>query len=717
MIFVIIILGEQEYKKIYDNINELDTNFTCICRVISNVEEKEYTNKYIVRIEESSSFIFEKIKIILYTDKIVLLEYGDIIKVSGKLENPDKQRNAGGFDYYRYLKQNKIYGLYKADKIDILSSKEDLFYYIFKLREKCIKLLENNFGDKEAGLLKGLLLGDMSDISKEDEINFRKSNLSHVLAISGMHFTYILVVIDFIFDRIIIFKNIKYCFELLFILFFVIFTGGSVSCIRAGIMMLLIILSKLIHRNKDFCSNLFFSFGFILLLNPYNLENVGMWLSFLGTLALFLFNKKFEIKNKFINYIINNVYSSFSVQLLIFPIVAYFFNTISFTFFISNLLISIFSGSVVIIGYLYLFFYKINIFKKVERVLIILISKIAQKVGEINLSSVLIIKLNIFWVFFYYVVLIMFLKRNILKKYIKIITYKNNRSFINKMKKVCILFLCLILLIGYIYKINNNIIQINFIDVGQGDCTLITLKNKKTILIDGGDCTESFDYGERVVAPYLLNKGITNIDYMIISHFDSDHVGGLRYIVQNFKVQNIFIGVQFENNSNLDYMLNLIQDKNIKLKILEKGDKYIFDKEVFIEVLFPIKSEGIQENSINNNSLVFKLYLEGIWCLFTGDIESVAEMLTKYNKNNLKCDILKVPHHGSNTSSSDEFVELTKPQIVLIGCGKNNKFGHPNKGVLNKYKEINAKIYRTDLNGEINIKIKNKKIFIEKMFL
>lgn len=181
-------------------------------------------------------------------------------------------------------------------------------------------------------------------------------------------------------------------------------------------------------------------------------------------------------------------------------------------------------------------------------------------------------------------------------------------------------------------------------------------------------------------------------------------VGGLFYIVENFKVNNIVIGKQAEKYTNLVSFLKLQQKKNIKLKVLENGDILNFDKEIKIEVLFPNIHYEISENKINNNSLVFKMYYKDLSILFTGDIEEATEkVLVNLYGEKLKTDILKVGHHGSKTSSTEEFINLIKPKIALIGVGKNNNFGHPNEEIIERLEKVGAKIYRTDEDGEISI--------------
>lgn len=260
------------------------------------------------------------------------------------------------------------------------------------------------------------------------------------------------------------------------------------------------------------------------------------------------------------------------------------------------------------------------------------------------------------------------------------------------------------------FKING--LNLYFIDVGQGDCTLIKLDTNKTILIDGGEgASDKSDKGKNIIYPYLLDRKIDTIDYMIFSHFDSDHAGGLIYILENMKVKNVIIGVQNEDSYLYRKMIDVVKEKNIKLIIIDNPKVLKIDN-VYLDFIWPIKNELISENKLNNNSLVFRLIYNDIRIMFTGDIEIPAEnaIVNKYknSKNRLKSDILKVAHHGSDTSTTKEFLKLVNPDIALMGVGKNNSFNHPSGEVINRLKDLKIKIFRTDLMGEITIFINNK---------
>ena len=194
--------------------------------------------------------------------------------------------------------------------------------------------------------------------------------------------------------------------------------------------------------------------------------------------------------------------------------------------------------------------------------------------------------------------------------------------------------------------------------------------------------------------------------------------GSIPKIIEKLKVGQIIIGKQFESSENYEEVMNLVKDKNIATHVLESGQKINIEKNLCIDILWPNKNQ-ISENSLNNNSLVCKLNYNNFSMLFTGDIEKVAEEKVLKNIDNdlLNADILKVAHHGSKTSSTEEFINVVKPRIALIGVGKNNKFGHPNEDVLNRLSNYGTKIYRTDENGEISIMIDRKGVISVEKFI
>lgn len=195
-------------------------------------------------------------------------------------------------------------------------------------------------------------------------------------------------------------------------------------------------------------------------------------------------------------------------------------------------------------------------------------------------------------------------------------------------------------------------------------------------------------------------------------------VGNIPKILQTLDVRHLIIGKQFENSDNYEEFLRVAREENVEVTVVEAGQRIGIEPTLYLEVLFPDSQNVIKDNVLNNNSLVFKLVYKDFSMLFTGDIEELAEkeIIKKYSDTDiLNCDVLKVAHHGSKSSSIQEILEKIIPQIAVIGVGSDNKYGHPNKDVLSRLQKIGTKIYRTDENGEITIKTNGKRIKIEKI--
>lgn len=193
---------------------------------------------------------------------------------------------------------------------------------------------------------------------------------------------------------------------------------------------------------------------------------------------------------------------------------------------------------------------------------------------------------------------------------------------------------------------------------------------------------------------------------------------GILTLLQELKVGKVYISKQTEKSENYEKFLEIVNDRKIKVYEVIAGNRIHVEKNVYFDILWPTENQ-ITTNVLNNNAIVCNLHYKNFSMLFTGDIEEIAEKeileLYSQNKNLLKTNILKVGHHGSKTSSTSEFIKAIKPQIAVIGVGKNNKFGHPNDGVLQRLNDLNCKIFRTDLNGEISIEVnKNSKFKIKK---
>lgn len=678
---------ENKYSKISDMpIKEMVT-------IISDIQEKEYKKVCTAKIVRNNKKILINIKM---SQDIPSIKYGDSLYIEGEFKQPEEARNYKGYNYKQYLKTKKIIGTVELEKVKILKSSNGSF--IHNIQKYIRDTINGTLTDEEGNLLLAILLGDKDKLSEDIQESFNTSNLSHMLAVSGAHVSYIILGLTYVLQNSIIGKKNGKIVCIIFLLAFMAITNFTPSVTRACIMAILTLFSSIIYRKSDVYTNISVAALITLIFNPYGLLDLGFQLSYGGTIGIIIFIKRIQEKksnSKVINYIKQMALVSIYANIIIIPIMMYHFNTVSFTFIISNIMASPILGIIVITGFLFIIA-SITV-KPLTRLIAIFIKpilsiliKISQICSKLPFSNILVVTPYMFNVISYYAIILYCIKSK-----------KNNKC------KIIICLLIVLILINFIIYIFPQKLRIFFIDVGQGDSTLIITPDKKTVLIDGGG-SDSFDVGKKVLLPYLLDRRILKIDYVLISHFDTDHCGGILTIMEKVKVKNIIISEQAEHSENYERFKKLMIHKKIRLIEVKKGDKIKIGRYSEFKILFPT-SRLLSENPLNNNSIVAQFNYNNFKMLFTGDIEKLAEQqILKAEKAEIRADILKVAHHGSKTSSIPEFIKAVKPKIALIGVGKNNTFGHPNKQTIKNLENIKCRIYRTDIQGEIIIKIDQK---------
>lgn len=824
LILIIIIVGLHQFGvALFQYKGKKEGTFEAI--ILSEPEKKEYVKIYKAKIENRIFLLYiksERQKLTSYKEKKSKLEIGTIIKIQAKLNEPKVRTNYKGFDYDLYLKSKGIRGIFKVENyqiisenlsnslnsqdssntsapsissnnlnfsaksdssvfnksytskikfnfIEILQIKSERFFQ--RIRDKIKKIYEEHLSKDSSSLLEALTIGDKSDLEDNIIENFRKASLSHVLAISGAHFSYIILAITLM-SKALRRKRMSKILLIIIIIFFMKLTGESPSVMRAGIMCIVGAIASLTKRKNDVLNSIAISLLIQIIINPYVIFDMGLILSYSGVIGIIYL---YKIVYRFLKLKIISV--TISANIILIPIMMYNFKTISFSFIISNIFASILLGPIIIIGYIVLIIRVKPLFFLLN-MLITLLSRVSQIVSNFKFSNINIEAPSILSLIMYYIIVYIIYKKlnrwfrasenNKIKtnktkhnKFrinktkangsnaseiktdgsktseintnelettkanklnecaIKVSNEKMNKRIFSQVEKKVIAALLIIIVISNINfeKFTNNM-YINFIDVSQGDACLIRQKTK-VILIDGGGTNNqnnNYNVGKSILMPYLLARKIKTIDYMIFSHFDNDHCQGLLYVLENLKVKSILIGEQYEEYQNYQKLKEVAKRKAIKIYTLKKGDSLKLTKNLKIAVLWPKKEEMISENSINNNSLVLKITFGNFSILFTGDIEKVAEekILKEYEGKQklLQSTILKVAHHGSKTSSIKEFIQKVNPKCALIGVGKDNKFGHPSNITLETLKQLNTKIYRTDQCGEISIKVTKQNYYI-----
>lgn len=732
--FLFIQAKEIDYKQRYEKvIGEAQIVGT----IISMPKEKEYKMSYTVQVESINGNTRQKnTKILLEVkkNKKEPLQYGDKIKIKAELKMPTEARNTGGFDYSFYLKTKQIYAIAtaKEENITILKEKNTSFWQkmIITIKQSIIERVKMLLPEEEAELFIGILIGERQGIQEEIEENFKNSSLTHLLAVSGSHVSYILMGVTFAITQLKGDKKIGKIGIILFLFFFMELTGRTASVVRACVTVIYGIVANLYSKKIDWLASICFSMWWILLENPYSLWDTSLILSYGGTIGILLFipifekreepksRKQHKISQKCREGIKESFIITISANLILLPIMAYLFHTMSFTFWIGNLLATPLMEGIIFTGIAFLIVAYLctplaMIIALPLKWLLELLMLVAKIGANLPLSNITVIKPPIVALFFYYAFLwlgIGYCRSSQRRK------RKIEKIYLKRRKTILITVMIFVVLLVILPKIPGDL-EIHFLDVGQGDSMLVITPQKKTFLVDGGGSkSSSFDVGEQTLVPYLLNKGITTIDYMMPSHFDEDHVQGLFAVLDKLTVKKVILTEQKVNSENYQKFIELIRQKKTQVIWIKQGDKLFLDKEITLDILWP-KTEWITENPINNNAIVANLHYQKFSLLLTGDIEEIAEkeLIQNYQDTVLcRATVLKVAHHGSKSSSIQSFLEMVNPKIALIGVGENNTFGHPNEGVLQRLEKIGAKIYRTDKKGEISIKVnKEGKIKID----
>lgn len=652
-------------------------------------------------------------------EKIIIKDYGkacyksgDLIKARGSFEGIIGKRNFGDSDIELYYNSKGIYNQFNSLKSEKIGKSMDYrVLLLYNVRNKISHIINESLPKEEAAFLNAVIIGDKHSLDDDEKDNYSKTGLAHLLSISGLHVAFIVLLINKTLKALKIEKG-KDLISTLLIVYYVAMIGAPPPALRSLIMMLVAIWGKHIKRDYDMISAASFAAIIMLLFNPLLIHNQGFIISFACIYSIaFLYEPVYNFLGKIIiNQPMRKAFAlSLSVQLGITPLLIYYFNYLPLISIFINIIaiplvfiimatgfMGVIAGSLIPLLGVYIFsltYYSINT-----------LSMIVNGAALLPLSGFYIpsLPLPVYLTYFLIIILILF------KESMFCISLRKYRINI-----VAILLGLVFLLFGK-SEINKRI-RLTFLDVGQGDSSLITTAKGRHVLIDGGGSSGKgdyyFDVGAKVTVPALLKLGVWRLDTIIVSHIHEDHLEGLLKTVEVFRTGQVIMPHTPYESSISKKFLELCRDKGIEVIYANAGDKIILDKNTEIEILFPEKTLLKYTNSDeNNNSIVALLKYKNFRALYTGDIEKEGERMLL--GKNINADILKIPHHGSSTSSTEEFIKTVAPEASVISVGKNN-FGHPKEEVLERLKAVSQEVYRTDLNGAVSLKTGGKKVIIK----
>lgn len=629
--------------------------------------------------------------------------YGATCQVSGTISTINQPSNPFEFDYKKYLYEQGIDAQITVPSLEQIKceSNRSFLQQLQAFRQRLLEKSNESLHPDVAAWQQALIFGNREYLDDRIESLFQRWGLSHLLAISGLHVGIIVIVIYFIMIRILQVTKEKAQFVIiLFLPMYAVIAGSQPSVWRASLMILIMIIIKLTNTKLNYTDILSIVFLLLISANKYLIYHVGFQFSFAVTLGLLLSEKWFLLAKTNIERIFQ---ISFIAQMMIVPLqMYYFYHFQPLSILLNVVIVPYFSLIVIPVMFLSFLIYSmpsfiVTIFEKlflsIHHSIIQLITIVDEYVNVPFVSGEITLLIAIVYYFFLFLMMI-HLERN------------NKKKAFQYGLAVC---LVLTFIISKPYFSKQGLVTM--LDIGQGDAFIIELPYRKGVfLIDAGS---TFDFKnnepndsvyKRVIRPYLMGRGIQTIDGIFVSHAHLDHHGSIRFIIDEYNVKELFIH-QFYDDTEKE--LNIWLEKVTQITTVNFLEKITRNGHDFF-VLAP----RTDRNDENNNSLVLYTHLGNDYWLFTGDISKEVELEIVNSFENLHIDILKIAHHGSNTSTAREIIEQIKPSYAFIPVGKGNRYGHPTKEVIETLSDFDVEIYRTDENGAVRYEFAGNKTAI-----
>ncbi len=682
------------------------------------VREKGYTTsgKRVYVAEIDKSFLEEglstskKYRIRLYNGEVGGrdLQIGSSFRAVVRLYEFPERRNPHEFDYGGWLYKQQIAAHGEITELIEKDEPQTVFSWI-SLRGYVQKNVDELFSPQTAPMAKALFLGYKEEIGEDTRQNFSRSGLSHIMAVSGLHVGFIVAPIWFIIPFLWTKRWGKWVgLILLTVLLFGYagLTGFSASVSRASLMAWLITYGKLFSRVRNSINLTAAAAIILLIVNPYQLFDVGFQLSFGAVFTILLLMPEAQrimparYRYGKIGALATIVIISVVVQAGLFPILTYYFGEFSIAGPIANaLVIPIMTVTVPAGLAISLLPMSSNIMLSYGAIPVewslIWIESVAESIGKSELSYFTISNES----------LLIFLLWGLM------ILFGGSIRIPELRWKLCIAVLLVfnLFMIEQIFQNKGQSqLKITFLDVGQGDAVHIQTPSEKHILVDVGRWNPGYDSGSRVITPYLKHRGVETVDAVILSHPHADHIGGIESVMNEFKVLNIYqSSYEYESQLYNNYVRKA-DSLGISVQNVYAGDLIDIESNLRLYVLGPLEKETKPSNP-NNYSVVVKIVYGDQSILLTGDAESQQELdLVTYYGDFLRSNLYKMGHHGSRTSSTKTFIEHVEPEISVASLAFRNRFRHPNRDAVSRVSTYSEENYFTSLEGAVVFKSNGK---------
>lgn len=649
--------------------------------------------------------------VIVYCSDYQTFQVGNSIKVYGTLLKFSVAENPGQFNEQMYYRMENIDYKMKANKIIITDQSYSGFHAVLdRIKKKLMSVYKSILEDRESGALIAMLLGEKQLLDDEIKQLYQENGISHVLAISGLHVSLIGITIYKLLKKLKIGIIPATVLSILFIYSYGVLTNFSVSTNRAVVMMIIMMLAKIFGKTYDMLSSMALSAFLILLQNPMQLFQAGFLLSFGAVFGIAVLMPCFKLLFTENNKIMDGLFVSVSAQAITTPVVLFYFYQFPVYSLIINILILPFMSieilAALIAGIIGTVSVPLGVFAIGSTNYILKFTEWICRIGSGLPGNLITTGKPEFARIFIYAVLTAFFIWSV-RKYQK--------------KFLLLIFAASVVVL--LYPRHSGGMEITVLSVGQGDGLYIRTESGSNYFIDGGS-SDVKNVGTYRIQPFLLSQGVDTLDYAIISHSDYDHTSGIRELIQSktIAVNTLVLPMINKKDENYESLEALAKNSKVSIVYMSEGD-IIKDGAIRMKCLHP--APHYEVSSVNAYSLVLSVSYHDFDMLLTGDLEKDGEdaLVNKYSIDHKEADntekdsiclkdydVLKVAHHGSKNSTYPDFLNITQPEYALISCGKNNRYGHPNKELLDRLHQIGSKVMITYDRGAITIKTDGKKL-------
>lgn len=694
-----------------------------VCR---REEKTEYEALYLKNSQVNlNNQVFHESKILVYLETKNQTRIGNRIKISGQAGVLQDARNPGNFDQRFYYGKEGIHVLVWADEIQIRDTKVNVISErLAEIRGHWKDLLIEYMGEYYGSIMSAILLGDKGNLDSDVKDLYQKSGIGHILAISGLHMSFLGNGIYKLLRKMRLSFTIAGTAGICFLLAYTLMTGCGVSSIRAFIMFWIRIGADITGRDYDMPTSLALSAAVIAAWQPLYLFDAGFLLSFGALAGIIVVAPCMEfcfIRDKKGERYLKGFCSGLAVNTALLPIMLYFFfefppYSILLNLFVIPLTSALMGGGIIGSVAVLVSSHAGRLFFLGCKCILYLYDKACQVSLGPPGSRIVTGQPSKIMVFVYYAVLVLFCAiigrcrehQEYEKEGIFVLSDSRQRKVIGGMIPA-VLVLALILSCQLTYGVRGKL-KVTMLDVGQGDGLYIKGPEGTNFFVDGGSSDVSSVEKYRI-EPFLKSQGVAALDYVFISHGDIDHMCGIEELLENqgmgIHVKNLVLPPEEVQDDALKDLAVKADRYQTRVVTMKKGE-VLKEREMKFTCIAP--STKYQGETGNAASMVLELQYKEFDMLFTGDLEGAGEKLLEESGDLREYDVLKAAHHGSKNSGSEEFLKQTVPKITWISSGQNNRYGHPHEETLKKLEAIGSRIYSTQESGAVNLTTDGKRI-------